>query len=209
MLNRTEKEIHLPNAKVAVITGGGAGIGKACAQRFAKEGYRVAIGDLSEEDGEQTLALLKESGAEALFRKCNVASEADCHALAKSALDKWGRIDVLVANAGARVFGSILDATKEDWELILGVNLKGAAYSCKAVLPAMIEQQTGSLVTDPLYPVALLKVAMKLKRLEPSAEEHFESLLDEVLDGMVIDREDFREYVKKHLGRLTAAARTY
>lgn len=71
------------------------------------------------------------------------------------------------------------------------------------------DEQTGSLVSDPLYPIALLKIAMALKRLEPSAEQHFEALLDDVLEGIVIDRDEFRRYLKKHIGRLTAAARGY
>jgi len=132
--------------RVAVITGGGAGIGRACALRFASEGWGVAIGDVSDEDGLATETLLKDREGEVLFRHCDVAVEADCQALTGAALDRWGRIDALVANAGARVYGSILDATDEDWQTILGVNLKGASDSCKAVLPAMIQQRSGALV---------------------------------------------------------------
>ena len=132
--------------KVAVVTGGGAGIGKACVLRFIKEGIRVIIGDMSKEDGEQTCALVRESGGEILFIEGNVANESDCQAWAQAAKDKWGRIDILVANAGARVNGSILDATDEDWETIVNVNLKGVAYASKAVLLTMIEQQSGAIV---------------------------------------------------------------
>lgn len=132
--------------KVAVVTGGGAGIGKACVVRFVEEGMRVVIGDMSREDGEQTCAVVKEAGGEVLFCKGNVSNESDCQAWAQAALDAWGRIDVLVANAGARVNGSILEATEADWETIVNVNLKGVAYACKAVLRAMIEQQQGAIV---------------------------------------------------------------
>lgn len=132
--------------KVAIITGGGAGIGKACSIRFAKEGAKVVIADISKEDGLATYQLIKDNGGQAVFLKGDVSRESDCQAFAQMALDTYGRIDVLVANAGARVSGSILDATEEDWEKILGVNLKGVAYSCKAVLPTMIEQHSGAIV---------------------------------------------------------------
>lgn len=132
--------------RVAVITGGGAGIGKACAVRFAQEGYRVVIGDLSEADAIATCERITDEGGKAIYSLGDVSQEESSQASARLALDTWGRIDALVANAGARVSGSLLDATEADWEKILGVNLKGVAYACKAVLPAMIQQQTGSMV---------------------------------------------------------------
>jgi len=132
--------------KVAIVTGGGAGIGKACALRLAEEGVRVVIGDLSAEDGQKTRDLIRDEGGQAIFQPGNVAQEADCQAWARAALEHWGRIDILVANAGARVRGSLLEATEADWQTIIDVNLKGVAYSCKAVLPAMIEQQAGAIV---------------------------------------------------------------
>jgi 2-hydroxycyclohexanecarboxyl-CoA dehydrogenase len=132
--------------KVAVITGGGAGIGRACALRFAREGYAVAIGDVSSDDGNATLKTLRDAGAGAEFVQGDVAEESSCQELARAALAAFGRIDALVANAGARVFGSLLDATEADWERILGVNLKGVAYACKACLPTMIGQKRGAIV---------------------------------------------------------------
>ena len=132
--------------KVVIVTGGGAGIGKACSLRFAREGARVLIADMSEEDGLIVCDQIRENGGEALYCRADVSQEADCHRFAEMATDAFGRIDALVANAGARVVGSILDATEDDWEKIVGVNLKGVAYSCKVVLPAMMEQGSGALV---------------------------------------------------------------
>jgi meso-butanediol dehydrogenase/(S,S)-butanediol dehydrogenase/diacetyl reductase len=66
--------------------------------------------------------------------------------MAKAAIEKWGRIDVLVANAGVQIGGSLLDAKERDWETILGVNSRGVAYSCRAVLPAMITRSSGAIV---------------------------------------------------------------
>lgn len=133
-------------SKVVIITGGGAGIGKACSLRFSQEGFRVLIGDMSSQDGEQTRDLIRDRGGEAIFCPGDVAREADSRAWAEAALEAWGRIDALVANAGARVRGSILEASEADWQTIVDVNLKGVAYACKAVLPMMIEQQAGAIV---------------------------------------------------------------
>lgn len=139
-------ESAVNESAVAVITGAGSGIGRACAVRFAREGYRVVIVDRTEADGLETLTVLKAKGATAMFVPADVASEAQCRAFAEAACSAYGRIDVLVANAGIRVFGTVLEATEEDWDRILAVNLKGVSFSCKAVLPQMIVQQSGAIV---------------------------------------------------------------
>ena len=86
--------------QVAVVTGGGAGIGKACVLRFVKEGIRVVFGDMSPEDGEKTCAMARDAGGDVLFCEGNVANESDCQAWGQAALDAWGYTDILVANAG-------------------------------------------------------------------------------------------------------------
>jgi len=131
---------------VVIITGAGSGIGRACAVRFAAEGARVVIVDRADADGRATVELLKSRSAEAVFVYADVSVEKECRDFARAAIDAFGRIDVLVANAGIRVFGTVLDATEEDWDRILSVNLKGVSFSCKAVLPKMIEQKSGALV---------------------------------------------------------------
>jgi 2-hydroxycyclohexanecarboxyl-CoA dehydrogenase len=131
---------------VAIITGAGAGIGRACATRFAAEGARVIVVDRTDTDGQATAELLKSRGAEAIFVHADVSVEEECRHFARVAMDAFGRIDVLVANAGVRVFGTILDATGEDWDRILSVNLKGVSFSCKAALPEMIQQKSGAIV---------------------------------------------------------------
>ena len=131
---------------VTIITGGGSGIGRASAVRFAQEGSRVVVVDRAEGDGRMTVDLLKSLGREALFVHADVSVEKECHHFARAAVDAFGRIDALVASAGVRVFGTILDMTEEDWDRILAVNLKGVSFSCKAVLPRMVSQKSGALV---------------------------------------------------------------
>lgn len=106
----------------------------------------MVVSDISQDDGERTLALIRERSGQALFCYADVARQADCHTFAQAALAAWGRIDALIANAGVQMSGSLLDADESEWDKILGVNLKGVGYSCRAVLPAMIQQQSGALV---------------------------------------------------------------
>ena len=82
--------------KVAIITGGGAGIGKACAIRFAREGAKVVIADISKEDGIAMCQLIKDNSGQAVFCQGDVSRETDCQVFAERALDAYGRIDVLV-----------------------------------------------------------------------------------------------------------------
>jgi NAD(P)-dependent dehydrogenase (short-subunit alcohol dehydrogenase family) len=131
---------------VAIITGAGSGIGKACALRFADAGARVVVVDRHDAAGQQTVKDLQDKGIEALFCSADVSREQDCMAFARQAIDRFGRIDTLVANAGIRAFGTILDATEDDWDRMLAVNLKGVNFSCKAVLPGMMEQKSGAIV---------------------------------------------------------------
>lgn len=131
---------------VTVVTGAGAGIGKACALRFAKEGACVVAVDRNPADGKTVVDQLVSGGSSAVFCQADVASRTDCERFAEATLDAFGRIDALVANAGIRVFGTVLETTEEDWDKMLAVNLKGVCFSCQAVLPAMIRQQSGAIV---------------------------------------------------------------
>ena len=133
-------------SRIVVITGAGSGIGKACAARFAAAGDSLVVVDRDEEAGRQTAASLVERGVAAIFCHADVSRESDCNEAARKAIDRFGRIDVLVANAGIRAFGTILEATEDDWDRMLAVNLKGVNFSCKAVLPQMIEQNSGAIV---------------------------------------------------------------
>jgi len=136
------------SAKVAIITGSGAGIGKACALRFAHAGFNVVVSDVSQATTDSTCKSIEDNGGKAITCQADVSSEKDCQSVSEAALSVWGRIDVLVANAGVQIGGSLLETDEADWEKILGVNLKGVAYSCKAVLPNMMENQSGAIVVN-------------------------------------------------------------
>lgn len=123
--------------KVALITGGAAGIGFATAQRLGREGARVAILDHSAPDLELARSVLEADGITASTDEGDVSSKDDIRAWIQGVLTDWGRADVLVANAGIRHYGSLLDASDADWQRVLAVNLRGAAESCVTAAKAM------------------------------------------------------------------------
>jgi dihydroanticapsin dehydrogenase len=122
--------------KVAIITGGGAGIGQAAALLFAEEGARVIIGDLDQAGGEATQAQIKAGGGEALFVRADISKEDDARALTDQALRAFGRVDVLVNNAATFVLKG-LEATVEDWQRSLGVNVVGTSLVSRYASEAM------------------------------------------------------------------------
>lgn len=123
--------------RVAVVTGGAAGIGLATCRRLAAEDAKVVVLDWSPADLASALASLRSTGAGAEGLHGDVASPEVCEAAAARAVERWGRLDVLVANAGVRRSGSLLNATSEDWEHVLSVNLRGVSNACVAAARKM------------------------------------------------------------------------
>ena len=132
--------------KVALVTGGASGIGRAICELFAEEGARVAIADVDEEGGQETLKRIVSSGGEALFVVTDVSVESEVERTVQATLEAYGALDVLVNDAAAFVFGKIEDVTDADWARVLGVNLIGASYCVKHVLPAMKAAGGGAIV---------------------------------------------------------------
>lgn len=132
--------------QVAIITGAGSGIGKACALRFAAAGARTALTDINPAALQAVSDQVRAAGGEPMCIRADVADARACQQVSQKVLSAWGQIDMLVANAGVQIGGSLLEADEQDWDRILAVNLKGAAYSCKAVIPAMLQQGSGAIV---------------------------------------------------------------
>ncbi|CAA9265176.1 MAG: 3-oxoacyl-[acyl-carrier protein] reductase [uncultured Chloroflexi bacterium] len=136
--------------KVAIVTGGGTGIGRACALAFAARGARVVVNySRSREDAEATATECRAAGGDGVAVQADVAHSADVDRLAAHAAEQWGRIDFLVNSAGTTKFAAYddLDALTDDvWDDILGVNLKGVFFACRAVLPHMRRAGAGSIV---------------------------------------------------------------
>lgn len=132
--------------KVAIVTGGAKGIGWGIATVFAGEGARVVVVDWDAEAGEKTAAEINGSGGEAIFVKCDVSNEDQVKAMIQAALDRFGRIDVLVNNAGIGVYKPVTEATSEDFDRALGVNLKGVFLCSKYAIPHMQKLGKGAIV---------------------------------------------------------------
>ena len=133
--------------KIAVVTGAGRGIGEAIARRFAFEGAHVVIAELDAEQGRKTAeAIAADTGAETLFVRTDIADPASVAAMHAATLKRFGPVDILVNNAGIAVFRRPLEATDDDWDLCMNVDLKGAWICTKAVLPDMVERQNGAVI---------------------------------------------------------------
>jgi 3-hydroxybutyrate dehydrogenase len=135
------------DGKVAVITGGGHGIGRIIALRFAAAGASVVVSGTSKEALEQTARDVQERGGHAIAVIADVADEAAAEQLIARSLADFGRIDILVNNAGiAGPTAPVTEVTREDWDRTLAVNLTGAFMCAKHALPHMIEQQSGRII---------------------------------------------------------------
>ena len=134
------------SGKVAIVTGGGSGIGRAVCELFAQEGASVVVADTDPEGGQETTARIKSAGGEAIFVSTDVSKEAQVEELVRTTLDAYGAVNVLVNNAAAFVFGTVEDITESDWRLAIDVNLMGAALLIKHVLPSMKAGGGGSIV---------------------------------------------------------------
>ena len=132
--------------KVAIVTGAGAGQGKAAAELFAKEGAKVCVADVNESTARQVADGITQSGGEAIAVSVDVSSPVETKALADRAVEAFGQIDVLYNNAGIIRPGSVLSMSLDDWDRTLAVNLTGPFLCCRYVIPYMVAQGSGSIV---------------------------------------------------------------
>ena len=124
------------DGKVALITGGGSGMGKVASELFAAEGAKVVLTDVNDDAGATTAAAI---GDGALYVHADVSKEAEAQAMVAAALDRFGRLDILYNNAGVMLpaDGSVHSTDESIWDTTLAVNVKGVAFGCKYGIPAM------------------------------------------------------------------------
>ncbi len=132
--------------KVALISGGARGQGACEARMFAAEGARVVFGDILDEEGRQVEAEIRELGYEATYVHLDVTSEADWEAAVRAAVDRYGKLDVLVNNAGICSWGKLEDSSGEEWDRIMDVNGKGVFLGTLAAIPVMKQAGGGSII---------------------------------------------------------------
>lgn len=134
------------DGKIAVVTGGGLGIGRATAVMLAKEAGQVAVTDINAEAGRETVAQITDAGYEAIFFKHDVSSEADWKRVVADVQDRFGTPDVLVNNAGIYRIEPIEETTVEDWNRLMDVNVTGVFLGMKHCTPLMRERGHGSVI---------------------------------------------------------------
>lgn len=135
--------------KVAIVTGGGVGIGKAYANGLAQEGAKVVVADIQELEAKNVAADIKKSGGEAISVPVDVTSFEKAQAMAQAALTAYGRIDILVNNAGlysALKKKNFMEIDSDEWDRVMAVNVKGLFHCVKAVYPAMKQQGKGKII---------------------------------------------------------------
>lgn len=132
--------------KVAIVTGGAMGIGKGIVTVFAQEGAKVVIADINEVAGRETEKELRDQGFEAFFVRCDVSNEEDVKAMIQKTIERYGALHILVNNAGIGVYKSITEATREEFERCLAVNLVGPFLCSKYAIPHIKASGGGSII---------------------------------------------------------------
>ena len=162
--------------KVAIVTGASSGIGRASAIAFAREGARVVVADIDQRGGEETAALIAAEGNQAFLVRVDVAREADIARMVEVTIARWGAIDILFNNAGVLSVTPIETLTEEEWDRVMGINVKAAFFAVKHVVPHMrrnggailntgsIASFTGQLGT-PVYSASKGAIALLTKSL--------------------------------------------
>ena len=136
------------DGRVAIVTGGGAGIGAATAELFAEEGARVVVAEWTPGAGEAVAARIVAAGGQAVAVQADVSRSADVARVGEAAMSRWGAVDVLVNNAGVELKCPLDETAEEEWDRVLAVNLKSAFLMSKAVMPIMKAQRRGTVVMN-------------------------------------------------------------
>ncbi|MEK7173316.1 MAG: glucose 1-dehydrogenase [Patescibacteria group bacterium] len=132
--------------KTVIVTGAGSGIGQAVALTFAKEGAKVVVADWAEKGGQETVEMVKQKGGQAVFVKTDVSQASDIEKMVGVCLENFGQVDILVNNAGILKMGALHQASEEDWDAVLSVNLKSIFLASKKVIPEMLKLGKGKIV---------------------------------------------------------------
>jgi 3-oxoacyl-[acyl-carrier protein] reductase len=133
--------------KVAVVTGGAQGIGRAITLGLGREGAKVVIADLQADKAKSVAAELQALGTDALAIEVNVASESSVKQLANETFSRFGRVDVLVNDAGIYLKAPVVEITEENWDRTINVNLGGNFFCCRAFIPSMRKQKSGRIIS--------------------------------------------------------------
>src|SRR5688500_2236414 len=134
------------DGKVALVTGGGSGIGRAICERFAREGAQVAVADWHRDAANETVARIRAEGGHSIATGGDVARPEDAERMVDESVAAFGQLDVLIANAGQALVATAVETTPEQWERTIGTNLTGCFLLTRAAIPRLIAAGGGSIV---------------------------------------------------------------
>lgn len=134
--------------RVALVTGAASGIGRATAVRLAQEGARVTVADRNADMGAETVQMIVDAGGEAFFIACDVAKVADTEHIVAETVGHYGRLDILVNNAAVMLERNVVDTNEDEWDQIVGVNLKGTFFCAKYAIMQMRKQGGGGNIVN-------------------------------------------------------------
>ncbi len=137
---------RLLDGRVALITGGASGQGRAAAQLFASHGAAVAVADVNHDGNAGTVALIEKDGGQALAIAADVSRRADCDDMVAATVAAFGRLDVLYNNAAVQMSGRLVDCTEEQWDLTIATNLSAIFWACRAAIPHLRDTGQGSII---------------------------------------------------------------
>lgn len=132
--------------KVAIVTGGGSGIGRAISMEFAEEGAKVVVADYQPEGGEETVKMITDAGGQAEFSLTDVSKSDQIQAMINLAVDKFGGLDILVNNAGVALMADLASTTEEIWQKTIDIDLKGVFLGIKMAAPEMEKRGKGKII---------------------------------------------------------------
>ncbi len=141
-----KNDFHMIKGQVAVVTGASSGIGFATSLALAKAGVKVAAGARRTELLEKLKKEIEKIGGECITITCDVTKRNDCDNLVNSAVNKWGKIDILINNAGLMPLSFVKNLKVDEWERMVDVNIKGVLYSTAAAIPHLLKQNSGHIV---------------------------------------------------------------
>jgi NAD(P)-dependent dehydrogenase (short-subunit alcohol dehydrogenase family) len=134
------------DSKVVVVSGGADGVGRAAAQRFAREGAKVAILDIQEAKGEQTAQDIRDAAGEAMFFRADVRRRDQVHSGINGTIEAYKQIDILFNHAGTVIVKPFLETTIDDWDRLMAINVTSMVHACQATIPHMLKRGGGAIV---------------------------------------------------------------
>lgn len=148
MSNFERKSRGALNGKVALITGGASGIGRATALLFAREGAAVVVADVNESEGKAVVQTIIDEGGRAIFTRCDVTRAEDCQLAVRQTVEQLGKLDILFNNAGIIRRASVVETSEEEWDLVMATNVKSVFLLSKYAIPIMTEAGGGVIINN-------------------------------------------------------------